>query len=645
MKKPCPNTICSLVYEIHLDRNETLEIPIPDNIDQSTIQKSDLFSINENIIMFESLEARNQCVSDFTFSSNASTYKETPPQWFQLAYKLWRCEIRKDDKASGRLLSLVNEDDDIFSLASDIIESNDMRTFDVLHLIEASLPYLQKINLNGLIRLCTLQHQHTKNDGMGGSFFNKLEPILIQNSNYCITLHTLISENPLEEIQSLYHVALTSLVISSNEKGIKLLLTDANDSNQIIKSSSTWTLGSLLSQGKIPELFVTQAEEAVLNNISDSDEKVRNSAISTASRCLIESEAFDNTLISLAKAGDQTTLCSIAHNLSLHTESFKALPKFNLLVRQLTLLKPENKGCIDSLDHLLYQLINNSVETLAIELLTSWIKNNDPTYAKYQSLKSLFNSTIYTIMENSELTSKVITDWYLSDEIQLATAATSTLEMMRVSNAKHIVFDRERIDSLNNNDLIFLARRLLGYVFDDDFLLSLSNSLLNTVNAEQRTFGIVFELFVNEVGEDFPRTTIEFIESVKATTSDSKTKDLYGSAIKTISEKSDALHKLPRITEFYPNTELEKGLNKARAKQMNIAMEDANKDSIVSMITTRIPLKAGLGSFNHRNGEYSDTSFLHEFSTETSIPRRTVTDEVGQNIQIYMMRNSKRNKQ
>lgn len=638
----CPEVVGSLAFGLHMQRSVDLKHEVPVGSGLSGMEGAD-YSVVDGVIRYASIEARNSCAAQFVYEENQAAFENTPSQWIHLAFKMWRCEITNEDKASGRLLSYVNRAHDVFSLAAEVIKSGELRTYDVLHVVEAALPHLDEVNLDGLIQLCVVQHESTNNDSMAGMFYNGLESILIDRSDYCLTLHRLIHEEPHEETQGLYQTALSALVRSGADQGIKLLRLNAEGSNVLLKNAATWATGLLLSRNHILPDQIKDAEDIVLKNISSEVERVRNSAIEVAGRCLVITKAFDDVLEGLAEKGDQAALCAIAGSLFFNFKEMKDKPLFEKWARSLSKIDPENRGGIDNFDYVLSHLIEDASEgQLAIEILSDWVVHHGRNVPRDKTVTELLGSASNAIIQKPELISQVITDWYLDSDTRLAAAAAGLLAEMSLRKIKEVVFDTERLDTLDQGDLMLLARRMLGYLSDEDHLFSLTNSLLNTENAKQRTFGLVLGLFVNELGEDYLGSAIEFLESKKGSESDPGRVDLYSKAIHEISTRIDELENLPRLQEFYPSGELEKGLFKARAKQMNTAMEEGSKGSIVEMIATKIPIKGGKGWFSHRDGSYSDPSYLQSFSTQISIPRRCVTDEVGHELHGLMLRNAQK---
>lgn len=563
--------------------------------------------------------------------------------WPEAAHDLWRCEIGKTDTASGRLLALVHETDDIFSIAANAIETKSVRVFDALYVIEAALPYLNKLAIEEIFRLCAAQHKETKNDLCGGILFSEFEKFFIRHPDSAHATHLFFREHIAEETASLHSAAIIALAKSSPEEAVRLLLEDAESQSMILKSAALWSMGRLLTSSLVTSDSIPSVSSIIITHMTDPVEQVRLSAIHAAAQAVPFMEAFDDSLISFGEAGDQHALSAVANALSMNTAEMKRKANFGDWLRLLRKVLPSSKGVLDNFDHVLGQLIADpEQQQFAISCLTEWVEANAKDVPRDKSAAELFDGTIGEIANRSELLSQVITDWLLSDARQLAAAAAGLLSFLWVRNFRTPEFNVARLDRLDSTGLIFLVRRMLGFVTSEEHLLSLTMSLLKTSNASTRTYSLVHALLVDEQGKDYPSSTIEKLTTTINTTTDADLLALYSSAIKKINERLDELNALPHLVELRPSAALQRQFLKAQAKQMDTATEDAKKFSILRQIATEIPIKAGIASFSFHDGDFTEPTHFQSISTSISLPQRYVTDAVGYNMRSLMFRIAKR---
>lgn len=633
-----------LAQHLHNTHSNELCCDIPIGISGTLHQeKSEEYSIGDKTVLFASLEARNRCVASYTFEINKTAFADDAQKWLETAHELLRHEIGNADSAAGRLLALVHEADDIFAIAVNAIEIKSVRVFDVLYVLKAALPYLNKLAVEKLFRLCAAQHDETKNDLCGGILFNELEKFFISHPDSARATRLFFKEHIAESTTGLYTAAILAVAKSISDDATSFALEDAKSNDTILRSSAIWALGQLLVSSLVAKDSIPSVSSTIIGHMADSAERVRLSAISAAAQALSVTDAFDAKLLSLGEAGDQYALAVIANALFMHTAEMKQKANFSNWFGLLPKVLPSTKGGLDSFDCVLQQMLSDPAhQKLAITSLSAWIEEHAKDIPRDKSVAELFDGTISEIANRPELLSQIITDWFLSDSGQFAAAAAGLLSHLWVRKFRDIAFSALRLDALENRDLVFLVRRMLGFVTSEEHLFSLTMSLLKTKNAEQRTFGLVHSLLVDELGMDYPSSTVEMLESAKAATIDAGLLSLYSNAMNAINDRIKKLNVLPRLAELRPPPGLQRQFSKAHAKQMEAVSEDAKKYSIMRQIATEIPIKAGLGSFSFREGSFTEPTRFHSFSTSVTLPRRHATDTVGYEIRGLMFRLAKR---
>lgn len=226
--------------------------------------------------------------------------------------------------------------------------------------------------------------------------------------------------------------------------------------------------------------------------------------------------------------------------------------------------------------------------------------------------------------------------------MRLPAAAAGLLSYATLHNFSEPEFDKAKLDTLDERDLLFLARRLVGFVYAEDNLVSLARSLFKTRDLKSRMFPILRSLLVDEIGYDYPYSVIETLESLQSMSTDSELQSFLSGITKTIKDRIENIESLPRLTELQPPTELRRRLSRAYAKQMTKAVAGAREDSLIRQLAKEIPIKGGRGYFSFQEGLYSEPSYLKSFSHSVTLPQRLVLDTVGHEMSLLMLRNAKR---
>ncbi|MEX2165256.1 MAG: hypothetical protein WD823_13585 [Sulfuricaulis sp.] len=636
--------IGAAAYDIHISRSEELTCNLPTMGQWQAAQKGTVdYLIDGCTVRFASIEARNRIVAAYKYADNREEFSHDLQRWLSVAHDLWRHEIGKSDSAAGRLLALVHETYDIFSIAADAIKIESMRVFVVLHVVESALPYLKELPPNGVLNLSAVQHERTKNVLAAGMFFGKLEKTLVEQPHTCRTIHDRLRNSITEATANLHPTALVALAKSSPRDAVRLALEDAESSNSMLKSIALRTLGRLLTLTLIAADSISSAITAILAGLSDPEEQVRHTAIRAAAGVVPVMDAFDNSLALLGEAGDQFALGAIADSLFMNFSDMRSKANFNDWIRLVSKASPSSRGTLGNFDYVLAQLIaDDAQQQFAISCFTDWVGANAKDMARDKSVAELFPTVTIELANRPELFSQVITDWMLSDNRRPASAAAGLLSHLWAHEFKHPEFSTQRLDALEQSDLLFLARRMLGFIYSEDHLLSLTMSFLKTKDAPHRVFGLVRALCVDELGKDYPSSTITMLETACAAETKEEWQRFYTTTVEEIKSRINALDALPRLVELRPSPELQRQFAKARAKQMSAAVEEAQKGSIVRQIATEVPIKAGIGWFSFRNGGYTDATHMRSFSQSVSVPMREAFDAVGYEISHLWLRKIKR---
>lgn len=637
------NTLGELVLHSHESGGSDLTIALPPESLHSPQERSDEIQIDGDSVVFTSIEGRNRFLASYLFDKHKEQFQLDPRQWLQTADDVWGHEIGSSDRAAGRLLALVHNSEDIFLVAASAIVDGSIEVFTVLHVVEAALPYLHTIEPASIIQLCGVQHEKTKNDLMAGAFLAQLQKKLSDMPESCRLLHSLLQENISQSTVALHPTTLLALATNAGEEAAGLAFEDAKSENIILRRAAIWTLGRLLVCNLIKRAKTAYAVEVITLNISHADEQVRRTAIYAAAESLSITRKFDSVLFKMAKAGDQEVLAALSHHLFMNTKDLADKDVFKKYIRQLCKLTPTFKGAIDNFDFILVHLLADEMQQqFVISCLSEWVARNGNQIPRDTNFPELFNSIVFELVKRPELLSQIITEWLSSDDRKHASAVAGLLSKLWIHGFKNMEFDATLLGTFNKSDFLFLVRRLLGFVNSEDHLISLTISLLKSMNIQDWVLGVVHTVLAEEVGMDYPDSTLKRLEQEKSQTSDPRIVELYSRVIQQITSHIKAIEALPRIEELKPPPDVQRLFASVHAKQMNEVTKEARKKSIVSQIFTEIPMKGGKGWFSFRDGGYTESSNLIPHSHSIALPRRHVLDAVGYQIRNMGFRLAKR---
>lgn len=637
-----PQAVLDAALALHQRKNTDLTYSPFSTAELTTVEGNPFWHCVEDEIEFANLEARNRCAA-------LATFQQVMPlsgtdALFDAAYELWRNEIGHPDSASGRLLGLASQSVSVLLEAAKIIGDKNRRVFDVLHLLEKALPHLPNLRAEDIVAVVEAQHESTKRDMASGMIFNAIERRLRSESKVAWDTWRITRDNMSESMQSLYSTALQSLMYTDQQSlALEKAREDAEDINSLIAGAALWTLGRAIQAHKLNDSDLDDCVAVLTNKTSGAPTEIQQSAIRAVAHASLKDERLMLELVRLASEHGDYTLAVIADFLFMNQQDLPvSSPHFKPLLQSLVRLSPSQKGAIDNFDWVLHQLYATpEYRPEVLDCLTQWIIQHGGSSLNDKASIELFDQTIMQIANDKPGFQAVITRWLVAPEKQLAVACGGLISYLHIRGMKSPAFSPEMLDTFTSQDFKFLARRLLGYVISEEPLLALTFSLLETTNAPERSFGWVYSLLTEEVGRDYAHATMEALK-VRQETANSPEKELLGQIHGILLQRSTAMDDLPRLQELRPPMRLRRAIALSRAREMEKAMDTANEKSIVRLISTVIPMKAGRGWFSVSDNKVGPTQHLQSISHSVSLPKRALTDPAGYAIAGLHYRIAKR---
>lgn len=637
-----PVSVAQLALRLHMDRNQELESELPLEWKGAVEEYFATHEITVGRIKFRSLAARNELLAQYLFDRHFANEEIDAAALFSIAHTLWVREIGQADFVSGRLLLAIQGHHDIFHLATKALEAGE-HCFDIFNILEATLRYATCIPFENLSKFCRAQAIATKGDMASGRFYSILENWLSQHPDTARE----ILQREFREIDdnsvSLFSTALLALASDAPQEAVKLLLDTGTTGDYLEHHHKLWMSGRLLLFPQIPIEEKARLQLFILGGLSNPDHVIRLQAVGAATTALHLSDKFDEVLRQAATTGEQPVLAAIGNALFLHSTELFEQGRFLIWLPLLTQLESEHS--LDGLDFVLSNALEKSAENqdLIIEFLSSWALKHAEDSPIDKKFARIFDQCLLKISEQPDLLAKVITDWLNHDDRKLAAVAAGTLGELELRGGSPVHFDLRILEAMSVEDLVFIGRRLLGFVHSTNHLLSLSLSMFDVAPEHlQRIIPLLRTLIVDEIGYDYPSTTLKALETLIQTDVGQEILEATNQWKASLEAEIRKTEELPQLNELKPSTHLQRQFVLARAKQMEKSREAAAEQSIFRQIATQIPLKAGKGCFSYRDGNFGDSSQLSSFSYSIELPRREVLDPVGYAIRGYHLRTTKR---
>jgi len=635
--------IAELALRLHEESGIGLWIDLPAGSTAATNGLPDGCKLVDGVIEFNSLAERNDIVAKAAFEDLRSSSGIDPGALFDRAYKLWRDEIGHSDHSSGRLLALASESLDVIAIGAQRIRDG-ARVFDVLHLLEAALPYLGELQVPSIMDLVVAKYEPIKNDLAGGAIHGALEAWLERRPKKALELHAGVLGNLSEATASLLGNAAVALSRSDYAAAVEISRKDAKSGTPMRAQSGAWTLGRLLLDDRAPPASIDDVVAAVVDLIENEQGDLRSQAIRAATGAMHAMSAFDHVLQRLAEAGDQAVLCAAAAAMFLKGKPVRERGVTQRWLDLLTALRPEFKGAVRDLDHAMSRLLSDPANaSMVVSTLGQWVANHGQRVPIDSDTAELFGDTARKLFTLEKCWSSLLTDWLLSERQEHAAALAGILSQHSHREHAELKLDSNRLDELATDDLLFLARRMLGYVHDRAQLTSLAISMLRSKDAEKRIYAVLRALLVDEIGYDYPGSTVEASRKAAESASPTSDKEFLVNVADAIEKTTGGLGALPSLSELRPPIRLRRLFARARAKQMGESFEDSSKDSIWRQIATQVTIKAGRSIFSYQDSSYGQAMKLSSMSHSIELPRRETFDPIGNSIRHFGFRLANRN--
>ena len=343
--------------------------------------------------------------------------------------------------------------------------------------------------------------------------------------------------------------------------------------------------------------------------------------ITAACGNLLDFDLAVDKLLGLAEQNSPEIDFALSRVLFLNTKKYADKDWFEPLLMTLSRTKHSHISIIENIDFVLAALVREKNNwALAERFFISWITQSD--YRKVQDLErldKLFDSTFHALTTDRNNLQKLVTRFFNHDSSKVHSAVGEIISYCNLHRIPALKFDKDELSKLGYQDVLFVGRKVLGYLIDCKTICSLTFSLLDCSTKNKRIQSLVYAIFNEHISHNYPGSTIEFLTEEVASTKSKIKKNLASEVIKNTEAYLKARDALPRIREIVPPSQQSRLVMREQYKVMNHSIEQARKGSITQLFTT-IHLKHGSGSFSFANNDYRSPSKLSSYSSVMELP-------------------------
>lgn len=593
-------------------------------------------AIQDGKLVFSSLEERNKRA--VAYHLDALGGSASAEDVFSLARDLYRREHRADDKLSGRLVAAYAQGADLLLLGAQVISGKaSANVFDVLHTLEAAFPYCERLTANGLIALCRSQFEATRRDLMSGRIFNVIQQRLQSDPATCEAILDTLRLQMSEDAGPMYGCATRAWAATSPDLVVPRLLQDGCSANAALAANAVWVLGVLAGEGILPSAFESATWQMLDNQSGAADPGIRRAAIMAIEKTLGVWPDAGNKLLELASDADETALLAVSQALLFRANLMKDLSLFKKFVDSLIKTQGRLSGIVENIDFVLDELIKGGQFDVAVEFMERWVVETlDPTEA--DEICNKLHSACHSIFNEKAPFQRLLTRWLASPNPVLNRAAADMVTTLGIHKVNDLSLGLGAVLAMDKPSLLHMTRKIIGYVTNEKSLVSLAGSMITEELVQKHGSDILKELFVDEIGMDYPGEVISHLSGVKCASCSQDVIVFCDLVISKIEEYFAAIEKLPRLGDLRPPASWERAFMKEQGKLMEVHRKKAEEKSVLRSLMTVIPLKAGGASFSRFDGVYREPTKLGSFSASYTLPRRHALDAVGYEIHQLSLR-------
>lgn len=570
---------------------------------------------------------------------------DSPGELFSVLHKAWRDDLEdKTGLAGSALARLQNEGyASSFKLANDALPSFG-NPFDVMHILEQTVPHLDKINITDLLEFEKSVYETTKNDLAGGILRSKIMKRFESHPDEARETIKKHLGKPTDETGSIFTAALIGLSVENFQEAVNVALDSAESPTFTISANAIAALGYITFSEQQQQVELERVFKTIENHAYNPDSKLLYVSAMALQHLVANNPYYHQKLKQLIDSETKEGVHAVVEFLWLNRKAFKTNGWYNDLLNLCTKVQANDRNTIDHLDYVLSDCLKDESTKIDIKhWLHEWVfkQTNDNTKI---DIPEAFDSLFRELLKQPEILGDIFTEWLIHDDLRLPAAIHKTSYAMAVHNFLAISFNPRLISAMDKDDLILLSRRTIGWIFNATIRINLLWSLTKADDAAKNTYGIVLSVFSDILGYEYPIDVKTFIKTIQSNENNNELNGLCDEILRAIDTYAANLHRLAPVKEFHSLHEKYRILRKAREKEISKAQEEANKNSIILQLVSRVAVKAGTGSFSRLpDGRgYSARLPFTTYETSITLPRSTVTNNVGNELELILYRNSKR---
>lgn len=418
------------------------------------------------------------------------------------------------------------------------------------------------------------------------------------------------------------------------EKAIVL----CNHENKIIQKRAIFSLGRINYQSN--DKLIDKVFTAIKTKSSNCSEDFYPNILQTTLSLYKQKKDLEEQIIELCSTILKNEDAQLVHVVSeiLFRDS-KFLPRniYNVLLKTLTKVNPNNTGTLDYIDYILCDLLKSDIkEDLYVFLEELLIKNNKLSI-------NIFNSFVHELVNNKkDILNLLVTRWFLSRRIVLGRAVAEIIKNSVDKNV-YLTIDKKQLENLPEGICLFLARKACGWLFIEfisavSFIISLID-----ISTDEEVEDISSLLF-NPLLISYPYNIKEYFEDLFQKDISERTAKVINNLLVQQELFFKNLNDHKSVSELKPSLSQRTQYNQYHLKLMGNAYKEAKKKSIISQLVTRRTILYGNCSIFYRDNNSGGSNKtreimpFHYYSHSVAYPSLALLDPHNLNYDLRIFK-------
>lgn len=547
--------------------------------------------------------------------------KDKPKEFYDGLIDIWwagRTENKTSESFKSLIVELNNANGiNVCQLGAEAI-SDGINPFDVMNVLEGAIPDLS-LEIGSFVGLLEKLYCGTQNDLLAHIQYQSIDTLVEKQPDFSRQLLTALLEIDRPFIQG-YIASLFRSISVGNEEQTQQELEVLKEHNSVHVINGLINALSNLNYKVEKGGRLLKKTFQIFDFLEGKEIEDIDACTAHAYGQLINvSSKASERILHYADKNKPLVDYAISRVLFLNAEEHGDEGWFRDSLRPLSRTLCDHKGAIDNLDYILSALIEKKKNSELVEtFFVNWLLESDYS-GREDKLADLFGSTFAAFVKEKNFLWKFITRLFNHDNHKVHNAASEVTRFCNLHKIEPLKFDRNELGGLEEKDILYIVRKVLGYVIDSKTQSSLILSLLDKSPRNKKLQSLVHSVFVGYIGVEYPRPALEFLKQELISTKGKIKPHLIRDAINEIEKSLNEREQLTHLKEIMPPSQQINKVLLEQDKVMSASMKEARKGGI-SNLFKNILLKDGNGSFSYVGNDYRSVSKLSSHSSYFELP-------------------------